>query len=199
MGVDLCVIHSWGDLTWWPSWPTDGTPGGKGMQVVPPPWRNQLFQDCLSRAVPSCRSPAPLEHMKPLSEVRRQRLWESESASSASKCLWLRRLAAAFFAHLSCRSSPTWQKVDPPLTHYDSDQGNCPQVWKHPSATERAHSKHCRSEFPLWFSELRTRLVSMKMWVPFLASFSGLRIQHCHDLWCRLQTQLRCGIAMAVA
>ena len=27
---------------------------------------------------------------------------------------------------------------------------------------------------------------------------SGLRIWHCHDLWCRLQMQLRSGVAVAV-
>ena len=32
-----------------------------------------------------------------------------------------------------------------------------------------------------------------------LASLSGLRIQHCHKLWCRLQTQLRSGVAVAVS
>ena len=32
-----------------------------------------------------------------------------------------------------------------------------------------------------------------------MASFSGLRIWHCHELWCRLQTQLRSHVALAVA
>ena len=32
-----------------------------------------------------------------------------------------------------------------------------------------------------------------------MASLSGLRIQHCRELWCRLQTQLRSDVAMAVA
>ena len=35
--------------------------------------------------------------------------------------------------------------------------------------------------------------------VPSLASLSALRIQCCHELWCRSQTWLRSGIAMAVA
>ena len=30
------------------------------------------------------------------------------------------------------------------------------------------------------------RLGSMRLWVRSLASFSGLRIQHCCELWCRL-------------
>ena len=37
------------------------------------------------------------------------------------------------------------------------------------------------------------------MWVPSLASLSGLRIQHCHELWCRSKTWLRSHIAVAVA
>ena len=32
-----------------------------------------------------------------------------------------------------------------------------------------------------------------------LASISGLRIWHCRELWCRLQTQLGSGVAVAVA
>ena len=36
----------------------------------------------------------------------------------------------------------------------------------------------------------------MKTWVQSLTSLSGLRIRHCHELWCRWQTQLRSGIAV---
>ena len=31
-----------------------------------------------------------------------------------------------------------------------------------------------------------------------LGLLSGLRILHCHELWCRSQMQLKCGVAMAV-
>ena len=31
-----------------------------------------------------------------------------------------------------------------------------------------------------------------------LASLSGLRIQHCCELWCKSQTRLRSGVAVAV-
>ena len=51
--------------------------------------------------------------------------------------------------------------------------------------------KKCRLEFPLWLIRVRTWLVPMRMWVWSLASLSGLRIQHCHELWCRSQTWLR--------
>ena len=39
----------------------------------------------------------------------------------------------------------------------------------------------------LWLSGLRTQLVSMRMQVRPLASLSGLRIWHYHELWARLQ------------
>ena len=45
----------------------------------------------------------------------------------------------------------------------------------------------------------RTQLGSMRMWIPSLASLSGSRIWHCHELWCRLKTQLRSDVAVAVA
>ena len=53
-------------------------------------------------------------------------------------------------------------------------------------------------EFPLWFSSNGTQLVSMRIWVRSLALLSGLRILHCHELWCRLQMRFGFGIAMAV-
>ena len=52
--------------------------------------------------------------------------------------------------------------------------------------------------FPFWLIGLRTLLVSMRMWFQSLALLSGLRIWHCGELWCRLQTRLGSGIAVAV-
>lgn len=48
-------------------------------------------------------------------------------------------------------------------------------------------------EFPLWL-RLRTQLVSMRMWVQFLALLSGLRIWCCHK-----QMGLTSGMAVAAA
>ena len=45
----------------------------------------------------------------------------------------------------------------------------------------------------------RIQLVSMRMQVRSLASVSGSGIHPCRELWCRLQTRLRFGVAMAVA
>ena len=44
----------------------------------------------------------------------------------------------------------------------------------------------------------QTQLVSMRMQVRSLALLSELRILRCPELWCRLQTWLGCGIAVAV-
>ena len=41
-------------------------------------------------------------------------------------------------------------------------------------------------------------LASIRTQVRSLASLSGLRIQHCHELWCRLQTWLGSGVTVAV-
>ena len=43
------------------------------------------------------------------------------------------------------------------------------------------------------------RLGTMRTQVRSLASLSALRIQRCHELWCKLQTRLGSGIAVAVA
>ena len=47
------------------------------------------------------------------------------------------------------------------------------------------------SGIPVMAQQQRTQLVTMRMWVQSLASLSGLSIQHCHELWYRLQTLLR--------
>ena len=44
----------------------------------------------------------------------------------------------------------------------------------------------------------RVLLGTMRLQVPSLASLSGLRIQRCHELWCRLQMRLGSGIAVAL-
>ena len=40
------------------------------------------------------------------------------------------------------------------------------------------------------------RLGIMRLRIRSLASLSGLRIRHCGELWCRLQMQLRSGVAV---
>ena len=45
----------------------------------------------------------------------------------------------------------------------------------------------------------KTNIWSVRTCVPFLASLSGLSIQRCRKLQCRLQMQLRSGVALAVA
>jgi len=42
------------------------------------------------------------------------------------------------------------------------------------------------------------QLGTMRLQVRSLALLSGSRIWHCHELWCRSQTRLRSGIAVAV-
>ena len=45
----------------------------------------------------------------------------------------------------------------------------------------------------------RIRLGTMKLWVRSLVSLSGLRIQRYRELWCRSQTRLGSGVAVALA
>ena len=51
---------------------------------------------------------------------------------------------------------------------------------------------------PVMAQRKQISLASMRTQLRSLASLSGLRIQHCCELWCRLQTQLGSGIAVAV-
>ena len=52
---------------------------------------------------------------------------------------------------------------------------------------------------PILVQQKQIRLGTIRLLVQSLASFSGLRIRRCRKLWCRLQTQIRPGIAVAVA
>ena len=45
----------------------------------------------------------------------------------------------------------------------------------------------------------RIQLGTMRLWVQILALLSGLRIQCCRELWCRLQMWFGSGIAVALA
>ena len=47
--------------------------------------------------------------------------------------------------------------------------------------------------------QLQTELVSMRLWVRSLALLSGLKIQHCRELWYRPQTRLGSHIVVTVA
>ena len=52
---------------------------------------------------------------------------------------------------------------------------------------------------PIVVQRKRILPVSMRMQVRPLALLSGLRIQRCHERWCRSQMRLRCPTAVAVA
>ena len=52
---------------------------------------------------------------------------------------------------------------------------------------------------PVMMQQKQIRLGIMRLWVRPLALLSGLRIQHCCELWCRSQMQLRSGVAVALA
>ena len=51
---------------------------------------------------------------------------------------------------------------------------------------------------PVVAQQKQIRLGTMRLRVPCLALLSGLRIQHCRELWCRSQTKLRYRVALAV-
>ena len=63
---------------------------------------------------------------------------------------------------------------------------------------EPSHLYTYAGEFLLWHSGLRILLVSMRMGVQTLVLLNGLRIGHCHRLWCSLQTWLGSGVAVAI-
>ena len=65
-----------------------------------------------------------------------------------------------------------------------------------PMAQSHQEAK-CRSS-PCGLAGYECDRVSMRLWVQSPALLIGLRIQHCHELWCRLQTQLGSHVAVSV-
>ena len=59
--------------------------------------------------------------------------------------------------------------------------------------TKTKHRSSCHGS-----EEMNLTIASMRTQVGPLASLSGLRIRHCCQLWCRSQTQLKSGVAVAV-
>ena len=66
------------------------------------------------------------------------------------------------------------------------------------AASRSPHFSAFQREIPLSLSRLQTWLVSMRMGVQSMASLSGLRIWHCHELWYRSQMWLRSCVAVAM-
>ena len=59
--------------------------------------------------------------------------------------------------------------------------------------------KNClKTSVPIIAQQKWIRLGTMRLHVRSLASLSGLRIQRCHELWCRSKTRLGSDIAVAV-
>ena len=55
-----------------------------------------------------------------------------------------------------------------------------------------------RSGVPVMAQWKRIQLETMRLRVRSLALLSGLKIQRCHELWCRSQMQLGSGVAVAM-
>ena len=58
-------------------------------------------------------------------------------------------------------------------------------------------SKNIKMGVPIVAQQKQIWLAPMRTQIQSLTSLSGLRIQHCHEQWCRSQTQLGFGVAVA--
>ena len=83
-----------------------------------------------------------------------------------------------------CHDSVRFANIDPLLGHcYHTMQVKCNALNKIQGIPAVAQWKR------IWLGTMRLRV-----W--FLAWLSGLRSWCCHELWCRLQTQLASGVAV---
>ena len=96
---------------------------------------------------------------------------------------------------LPLNSHPAWGKLPFLLGSVNQED-----FWaSHSPSVSAPEIKSSVLEVPVMAQWNRILLVSIRMQVRSLALLSWLRIQHCCELWCRLQMWLRCGIAVAVA
>ena len=72
-----------------------------------------------------------------------------------------------------------------------------PRSASQPADLQASLAKISKTGVPSWLSGQRNQLASMRMRVQSPALLSGLRIRHCPELWCRLQTRLGSCVAMA--
>ena len=87
------------------------------------------------------------------------------------------------------------QELVSPLWGISPDQGlKCHRIKK-----ERERNYIANTGVHMVAQQKQFRVGTMRLQVRSLASLSGLRIQHCHELWCRSQMWLRSCIAVAVA
>ena len=91
----------------------------------------------------------------------------------------------------NCRSSGNVAVCLPLVLRREHTQGGelLGLVWVAKDEAQGGSEKH-RRESPLWLSWLRTRVVSMRMWVRSLGSLSRLRIQCRHGFGCGVGWQL---------
>ena len=65
---------------------------------------------------------------------------------------------------------------------------------------EDCKNKNLRVGVPIVMVQWKQiQLGTMRLWVRFLASLSGISIQHCRELGCRQQIWLGSGVAVTVA
>ena len=64
--------------------------------------------------------------------------------------------------------------------------------------SEFGNIKRKKFRIPVMAQRKWIQLGTMRLWFWSLALLNGLRIWHCSELWCRLQTWLRSDVAVAV-
>ena len=82
--------------------------------------------------------------------------------------------------------------------HQQLPPGSTQQAPVPTSTTRGSDTRTKRGRVPVPAQQKRIWLGTMRLWVQSLALLSGLRIGRCHELWCRLQTRLGSGIAVAL-
>ena len=91
-----------------------------------------------------------------------------------------------FIVRLTTQSHFFSQKIN---TFYFGEKLYCKNL-------NNLHHKNVDTGVPIVVQWKRIQLGTMRLRVQFLASLSGLRTWHCHELWCRLQTWLGSGVAV---
>ena len=122
--------------------------------------------------------------LNPLSETR-DRICNLIVPSWIRFCWAIMGNPVSSFEPILFSTQKRWGSLSMPLSHLGNLETEC-------------QGKEIQG-VPVMAQWKQTWLVSMRMQVLFSASLRGLRIWHCHEQQCRLQTKLGSGIAVAVA
>ena len=131
-----------------------------------------------------------------------ERIWPNFTCPPERGCMWWKSLSPAHQDHMEWGAGIIYSRRTEYC--YQNNELGIPRKPKREQEREtdtdtfpalKSHS----IGFPIMAQRVKNPASISEVWLWSPALLNALRIQHCHELWCRLQTQPRSCVAVAVA